>query len=92
MSSLPLTAVPRLKPGVRRRFDPARGQNVLLAPERVLMLDDIANAVLEKLDGVTSIGSLCAGLATTYETDLATVEADVLALLDELLSKGMIRT
>ncbi len=63
MTALALEAVPRLKPGVRRRYDAARGQNILLAPERVLVLDDIANAVLETLNGATTIEALCAALA-----------------------------
>ena len=90
MTALALQAVPRLKPGVRRRYDAARGQNILLAPERVLVLDDIANAVLEKLDGTTAIWALCAALAEQYETDVETVQADVLELLADLRDKGMI--
>ena len=90
MTALALEAVPRLKPGVRRRYDAARGQQILLAPERVLVLDDIANAVLEKLDGATTIEALCAALAEQYETDLEIVQADVLELLTDLRDKGMI--
>ncbi len=90
MTALALQAVPRLKPGVRRRYDAARGQNILLAPERVLVLDDIANAVLEKLDGATAIETLCAALAEQYETDVEIVQADVLELLTDLRDKGMI--
>ncbi len=90
MTVLALEAVPRLKPGVRRRFDAARGQHILLAPERVLVLDDIANAVLEKLDGATNIEALCAALAKQYETELETVRADVVELLSGLHDKGMI--
>ena len=90
MIAFALQAVPHLKSGVRRRFDAARGQHILLAPERVLVLDDIANAVLEKLDGVTAIGDLCAALAEQYETDVETVQADVLELLADLRDKGVI--
>lgn len=90
MTAFALEAVPRLKPGVRRRYDAARGQHILLAPERVLVLDDIANAVLEKLDGATAIEALCAALAQQYETKLETVQADVLELLADLRDKGMI--
>ncbi|HTQ70741.1 MAG TPA: pyrroloquinoline quinone biosynthesis peptide chaperone PqqD [Acidocella sp.] len=90
MTVLALEAVPRLKPGVRRRYDATRGQNILLAPERVLVLDDIANAVLEKLDGATTIEALCTALAEQYETDLEIVQADVLELLTDLRDKGMI--
>ncbi|MDR3505163.1 MAG: pyrroloquinoline quinone biosynthesis peptide chaperone PqqD [Acidocella sp.] len=90
MTALALEAVPRLKPGVRRRYDAARAQHILLAPERVLVLDDIANAVLEKLDGATNIEALCTALAKQYETELETVQADVLELLADLRDKGMI--
>lgn len=92
MSVLAPEAVPRLKPGVRRRWDASRNAHILLAPERVVMLDDIAAAVLERVDGVSSIEAMAIGLAAAFDAPLETVRADVLELLGALRDKGMIAT
>lgn len=45
-------SIPFLPRGVRLHHDNVRGQEVLLGPERALMLDQIACEILKRVDGV----------------------------------------
>ncbi|WP_207486040.1 pyrroloquinoline quinone biosynthesis peptide chaperone PqqD [Arenibaculum pallidiluteum] len=81
---------PRLPRHVKLRFDEARGAWVLLAPERVLMPDEIACDVLKRLDGKTQLGALIDALARDYEAPRDLVAGDVTELLRDLAGKGMV--
>lgn len=82
--------VPRLPRGVRLKLDETRSQWLLLAPERVVKLDAIAKAILERVDGVATIGRIVDELAAAYAADRAVIEADVTKLLNELAAKRMV--
>ena len=81
---------PRLGPGVRLKHDEARECWVLLAPERVLVLDEIALEVLQRLDGQKTVDALVGELATEYEADRNEILADVSELLKGLLEKRVL--
>jgi pyrroloquinoline quinone biosynthesis protein D len=83
-------SAPRLAPGVRLKDDRARGQTVLLAPERVLVPDDTAVLVLQRLDGVATISQLSETLAYEYDAPAETIQADVIAMLADLVEKGFV--
>lgn len=83
-------AVPRFPSGVRLQHDRARAQWVLLAPERVVELDEIAHAVLARVDGATSVEGIVRALAEEYGADPAQVREDVIELLATLADKRML--
>jgi pyrroloquinoline quinone biosynthesis protein D len=83
-------ARPRLARGVRLRHDEARGEWVLLAPERVVQADAIAVAVLQLCDGVRSFGEVVDALAAQYKAERALIETDVERLLGDLRNKRMV--
>ncbi len=87
---LDAAAVPRLNPHVRLQFNALRGQWIVQAPERVLMPDDIAVAVLKRCDGSASIAAIAQALATEYNAPADVVTSDVLELLQDLAEKGII--
>jgi len=76
--------------GVRSHFDAVRGADVLLGPERVLMLDPIGKAILERLDGAASLDAISADLAQTYDAPLDVIAPDVVAYLADLRDKGFV--
>jgi pyrroloquinoline quinone biosynthesis protein D len=90
MSAATAQSVPKLRRGVRLQFDTTRGQNVLQCPERIVLLDDIANAIIELCDGSRSIAEISCALAARYEEDVALVEEDVRGFVGELLEKGLV--
>jgi len=90
VAALDLAAKPRLAPGVRLKYDDARECWVVLAPERVLMPDETALEVLQRLDGQKTIDDLVNELVTAYEADRGEILADVTELLNGLLEKRVL--
>jgi pyrroloquinoline quinone biosynthesis protein D len=88
--TLAVTDVPRLPRGVRLRFDGARDAHVLLAPERAFDLDPIAASVLELVDGERSVGAIVDALAERFGEERGVIEGDVIAMLDDLVSKRVV--
>lgn len=82
--------VPRLPRGVRLKLDETRGQWLLLAPERVVKLDAVAKAILERVDGVATIERIVDDLAAAYAAERAVIDADVRNLLNDLAAKRMV--
>ncbi len=58
---------PRLARHVRLRYDPARGQHVLLTPEAVTVLNGTGAAVLELCDGQRTRTEIVAELRGRYD-------------------------
>jgi len=85
------TSCPRLARGVKMRFDGARQQWMLNAPERVLLLDEIAQIILSRCDGVVSVDALCRELALEFAAPQEIIQADVMELLAGMLHSGFIR-
>jgi len=93
MNELPMfteASVPRLRRGVRLRFDERRKAWVLLAPERVLLPDETAVAVLQRCDGNASVGAIVDDLCRAYDAERALIARDVRALLQDLAEKGVV--
>jgi len=79
--------VPKLPRGVRLRFDKQRESWILLAPERVLKLDQISKAILERVDGERTFAAIIDDLAATFQADRTVIERDVTALMRDLADK-----
>ena len=85
-----LIGTPKLARGVRLRHDEARGQWVLLAPERVLNPDPVAVEILKRVDGVKTVEGIVDELVAAFSVDRERVEIDVDAFLRGLVEKGMV--
>lgn len=83
-------SVLRFPVGVRLQHDRARSQWVLLAPERVVELDDIAHAVLTHVDGRSDVEAIVAALAAEFGADAGEIYGDVIDLFASLLDKRML--
>lgn len=84
--------VPRLRPGVRLKHDTARGQWLLLAPERVVMPDETALAVLQRVDGTRSLADIVGELAAEYDAPVDVIRKDVGELLADLIDRKVVTT
>lgn len=82
--------VPKLPRGVRLVEDAARGTFVLLAPERVVEVDDTAVEVLSRVDGARSVGAIVAALAAEFDAPAAEIAEDVAVLLADLHERRML--
>lgn len=81
---------PRLPRGVRLKHDELRGEWVLLAPERLLKLNAISVAILQRCTGEASIGEIVADLSQTYAAPLERIGSDVDAMLRQLARKRLL--
>lgn len=88
--ALSTSDIPRLPRGVRLHFDAARNTHVLLAPERAFHIDEIAASVLGLVDGERTVTDIVKALAAKFDEKPEVIEADVLAMLDELVTKRVV--
>ncbi|MFJ9381584.1 pyrroloquinoline quinone biosynthesis peptide chaperone PqqD [Streptomyces sp. NPDC101455] len=80
---------PRLAPGLLLRHDTARACDVLLMPERVVVLHGGAHAVLELCDGTRTPDAIAAELAGRYSG--AAVPTEAKNFLMRIREEGWVR-
>jgi len=84
-------AKPALPKHIKMRHDAGRGRWILLAPERVFEPDDTAVEVLKLCDGVRTVRDIATNLATDYNAPLNEIEGDIVAMVQDLADKGVLR-
>ena len=84
-------AVPAFNRGFRLRHDAVRDAWVILAPERLFLLDEPAVEVLKLVDGARSVPEIVDVLAEKFDAPRETIAADTEAMLSDLATKGAIR-
>lgn len=83
-----LNAIPRLAPGCRLHPTEA----VLLIPEGTLNLRGPARDILSHLDGKRTVAAVVDELLKQYaEADYDVMRQDVLALLERMVQRGVVR-
>ena len=58
---------PRLRPGVRVRYDELRGTHVVLYPEGVLLANETTAAILGLCDGTRPVARIVSELTADYD-------------------------
>ena len=86
-----MSGAPAFNRGFRMRFDQVRESWVVLAPERLFLLDEAAVAVLQLVDGTRSVDAIVDVLTARYDAPRELIAADVAAMLQDLSDKGAIR-
>jgi coenzyme PQQ biosynthesis protein PqqD len=81
---------PRLAPGVRLRNDDQRG-SVLLGPERILELDEVALSIVKQIDGKRRVSDIADALAKEYDEKADVIRQDIDTLLRDLAAKGYVK-
>mgnify|MGYP001242279305 CR=1 FL=1 len=73
------------------RFDKARDKWIILAPERVFELDDIAYEVISRCDGLTTVSGVVNDLSLKFDqVERDVIMKDVLGMLQNLADKGFV--
>lgn len=75
---------------VTLKHDRIRERWLLLAPERILIPDDIAVEVLKLCDGTATVQDLVVTLAARYSAPESTIMQDVTHMLQGLADKGFL--
>jgi pyrroloquinoline quinone biosynthesis protein D len=84
-------AKPKLAPGVKLRDDGKHGA-VLLGPERILELDEIARSIVAQFDGTKRVSEIAAALAKEYDAKADVIQGDIEHLLKDLTAKGYVKS
>lgn len=82
---------PAFNRGFRLRHDAVRDAWVILAPERLMLLDAPGVEVLRLVDGVRTVGEIVDVLAARFDAPRGVIATDVAAMLRDLVEKGAIR-
>jgi pyrroloquinoline quinone biosynthesis protein D len=80
-----------MPPHIKMRHDAGRGRWLILAPERLFDPDDIAVEVLKLCDGVRTVGDIAGQLSKDYNAPAEDIEADIIAMLQDLADKGVVK-
>jgi len=84
------TSVPRFPRGVRLKHDEVRSQWVILAPERMFALDDIAHAIIQEIDANRAVADIIDDLAEKFKAPRDQIRNDVLSMLQDFADKGVL--
>ena len=90
-SSLDGSAVLNFAPHVRFRFDERRKAWIVLAPERLLLPDEQAVAILRLIDGKRDVDAINDELAGQFDAPRETIADDTLPMLQDLVDKKVLR-
>ena len=89
MTDINMDGRPSLPPGYRMQWEEVQQCNVLLYPEGMVQLNDTANTILQKCDGVLSVTGIIAALEKEFgEDDLS---ADITEFMHEAVERGWVR-
>lgn len=75
---------PKLKSYAVMRRDEVRDGWVVLSPERILTLDEVARSILKLCDGERTIEEIAVNLAKSFQAPKDVIEVDVIEFLQEL--------
>ncbi len=84
------SVIPKFPKHVRFRFNKAREEWVILAPERLVKLDPIAVEILKLVDGERSVRIIASELSKKFNAPHETISSDVIEMLQNLSDKGFI--
>ena len=83
--------IPIFPKHVKFRFNKARKEWVILAPERLVKLDPIAVEILQLVDGEKTVKIIASELSKKFNAPEETILADVKEMLQDLSDKGFIQ-
>jgi len=82
----------RFPRGVRLKNDKTRKQWVVLAPERMFVLDDIAQAIMQEVNGVKTVSVIVDNLTEKFQAPREQILCDVVSMLQDFADKGVLAT
>lgn len=81
-----------LGPGIRLKHDGGRGAWTLMAPERVIVLDDIGYEVINEITGSDGgLAGVIDRLAERFDAPREEIAADVIEMLQAFVDKQLLR-
>jgi pyrroloquinoline quinone biosynthesis protein D len=81
---------PRIRSPARLKYDQARQTDILLLPERVVLLNTAAGAILRLCDGNHTVDQIIRKLEEQYQQ--SGLKEDVLEFLQDAAEKGWVES
>ncbi len=85
-----LSGVPFIPRGVRLHFDKVRALWVLLAPERTINLDPIGLAIMNEIDGTSTLDQIAENLSAQYNAPVDEIAADIREFVAGLMDRRIL--
>ncbi len=85
-------STPKLPRHAKLRFDKPRDKWVILAPERVFELDNIAYQIVSLCNGENTLIQVVDHLAGKFQAPRDVISKDVVDMLQDLADKGFLVT
>ena len=82
--------IPRFPRGVRLHHDQARERWVVMAPERMFVLDNIGLAIMQGVDGEATVSGIVDDLAEKFQAPREQILGDVIEMLQGFADKGVL--
>ncbi len=82
---------PSMPAYIKLRHDAGRGRWLILAPERIFEPDDTAVEVLKHCDGQRTVADIAGVMAREYNAPENEITADIIAMLQDLADKGVVK-
>ena len=83
-------AIPVFPKGVRLKLDKKRQRWVVLAPERMFVLDEVGTSVMHCVDGKSNISEIADLLAKRFNAPREEILDDVMEMLQDMADKGVL--
>ena len=90
--ALSATSRPKLASKARLKWDRHENKHMLLYPERGMLLNETAAAIVKLCDGTRTITEIAVDLASGGPTGIASVQADVLAFVESLRVRSLLES
>ena len=74
---LATSAIPKLERGIRLKHDIVRERHVVLGPEMLIELNQTGTAIMNQIDGSSSINEIVNRLAQKFEVNPQDISKDV---------------
>ncbi len=86
-----IASKPVMPPYIKMRHDAGRNRWLILAPERLVDPDEIAVRILKLGEGQRTVGDIAGLMAKEYNAPAEEIEADIIAMFQDLADKGVVK-
>ena len=89
---VPLTSIPKFEKGVRVKHDKVRERYVVLGPEMLIELNQTGTAIMNEVDGQSTVTEIISRLATRFEVSPDEITQDVAEFCTSMVMRRVLLT
>jgi pyrroloquinoline quinone biosynthesis protein D len=88
---IPLNATPKFDDGVRLKHDRVRERFVVLGPEMLIELNQTGTAIINEVDGQSTVTEIVSRLAARFEVSPDNITQDVIEFCTSMVMRRVLR-